>query len=116
VRPTVTTVVFPAVVVGVRDRLRRLTGRGAAACEPDPFEALRLQARLGVVAGRVRRMETSAAPFAKAQRVLAICAAYDDLLAEACRVAGVPVLPDTAGREDRRWYAEQQLTERGWSW
>jgi hypothetical protein len=69
--------------------------------DPDPFDTLRLQTRLGHLAGQIRLM--------------ALEAAYDDLLDEACRLAGVPQL-DLQPREERRWREEQELASRGWSW
>jgi hypothetical protein len=43
-------------------------------------------------------------------------AAYDDLLDEACRLAGVPETAHLARGEDKRWLEEQELASRGWSW
>ena len=81
---------------------------------PDPFEALRIQSRLGVLARELQQPPMHEA--AAAHRLVAVRAAYQDLLAEACELAQVP--PPAAGTdgEARRRYEEQQLAERGWSW
>jgi hypothetical protein len=67
---------------------RRL--RRHAVPKPDPFDTLRLQTRLGHLAGEIRRIETAPRVYARAHRLMAVEAAYDDLLDEACRLAGVP--------------------------
>jgi hypothetical protein len=46
---------------------------------------------------------------------MALEAAYDDLLDEACRLAGVPD-PEVEQPEEKRWQEEQELASRGWSW
>jgi hypothetical protein len=83
--------------------------------EPDPFDTLRLQTRLGYLAGEIRRVE-SARIYAKAHRLMALEAAYDDLLDEACRLAGVSEESDLKRGEEKRWLEEQELASRGWSW
>ena len=92
----------------------RTGARGSAPSGPDPFKALRIQSRLGVLARELQQLPMHEA--AAAHRLTAIRAAYDDLLAEACELAEVP--PPAAGTdgEARRRYEEQQLAERGWSW
>lgn len=92
-------------------RLRR-----RACSEPDPFDTLRLQTRLGALAGEIRRIQATPRVYAKAHRLMALEAAYDDLLDEACRLAGVPGEADLERGEQRRWREEQALTTRGWSW
>lgn len=104
----------------LRLRTERLTRpltdrRRRRRCQPDPFEALRLQIRLGVVAGQVRQLESDDHVFARAHRLRAAMAAYDDLLAEACRMAGVQVDPAVHG-EQERLREEVELAARGWSW
>jgi hypothetical protein len=59
--------------------------------------------------------------YARAHRLQAALAAYDDLLAEACRVAGVPHDSAAAGggeelREQQRLREEMELSARSWSW
>ncbi|WP_328990726.1 hypothetical protein OG394_31110 [Kribbella sp. NBC_01245] len=95
----------------VAGRLRR-----RSAPEPDPFETLQLQTRLGQLAGKIRRVEATPHVYAKAHRLMALEAAYDDLLDEACRLAGVPPEADLQRGEERRWLEEQNLASRGWSW
>jgi hypothetical protein len=89
----------------------------------DVFDTLRLQSRLGAVADEILRLESDRRVFAKAARLRATHRAYDDLLAEACRLAEVrPV--DGAGPDalrpgdvdDARAHAELELASRGWSW
>ena len=94
----------------VAERLRHGPDR------PDPFEILRLQTRLGVVADQVRLLEGDDHVYAKAARLRATQAAYDDLLEEACRLAGVPVERDGRRREQERLREEVELAARGWSW
>lgn len=89
--------------------------------EPDPFAVLALQVRLGVVAAQLLALERDPAVWARAKRLQAVRAAYDDLLAEACRLAGVPVPDDDGPRrrarsEPERFRAEIELAARGWSW
>jgi hypothetical protein len=92
-------------------RLRRHPG-----AQPDPFDTLRLQTRLGELAGEIRRVEATPRVYAKAHRLVALQAAYDDLLDEACRLAGVPGEADLERGEQKRWLEEQELATRGWSW
>lgn len=91
-------------------RLRRRPVPG-----PDPFDTLRLQTRLGHLAAEIRRVEATRM-YAKAHRLMALEAAYDDLLDEACRLAGVPGEADLKRSEAKRWQEEQELASRGWSW
>ena len=104
-----------------RRRLQRSTERlvrplrRRAVPEPDPFDTLFLQTRLGHLAGEIRRVE-SARIYARAHRLMALEAAYDDLLDEACRLAGVPGEADLQRGEEKRWHEEQELASRGWSW
>ncbi|MFP5345787.1 MAG: hypothetical protein ACLGIA_01975 [Actinomycetes bacterium] len=84
--------------------------------EADPFEALRLQTRLGILAEHIRMLEADQHVYAKAHRLLAARAAYDDLLDEACRLAGVPVDPQQHRTDSGRYQEELELASRGWSW
>lgn len=99
------------VVTKASDRVRH---RGPPA--PDPFEALRLQSRLSALAGEIRGLEADPTVYAKVHRLVALRAAYDDLLDEACRLAGVPEIPHEQRGEALRWQEEQELAARGWSW
>jgi len=98
--------------------VERLTGRfrRRAEPEPDPFDTLRLQTRLGYLAGKIRRVEATPRMYAKAHKLMALEAAYDDLLDEACRLAGIPAETDLERGEEKRWLEEQALAARGWSW
>jgi hypothetical protein len=84
--------------------------------EPDPFETLRVQTRLGHLSGKIRSVESSPHVYARAHRLMALEAAYDDLLEDACRLAGCPTPPDWQRSEATRWHAEQELAARGWTW
>ena len=97
------------------ERLAARLGRRTVAA-PDPFETLRLQTRLGHLAGKIQRIEATPRIYAKAHRLMALEAAYDDLLDEACRLAGVPEEADLERGEQKRWLEEQELATRGWSW
>jgi hypothetical protein len=82
---------------------------------PDPFVVLRIQNRLGVIASEIRDVEADPFAYAKMRRLEALRAAYDDLLDEGCRLAGVTAF-DGEDRAARRWHEEQELAERGWTW
>ena len=97
------------------ERLARRFRRHAVP-EPDPFDTLRLQTRLGDLAGKIARVEATPHMYAKAHRLMALEAAYDDLLDEACTLAGVPGHADLERSEEKRWFEEQELASRGWSW
>ena len=104
-----------------RRRLQRSVNRLAGPLrrrpvpEPDPFDTLFLQTRLGHLAGEIRRVEATRM-YAKAHKLMALEAAYDDLLDEACRLAGVSDEADLKRGEAKRWLEEQELASRGWSW
>jgi hypothetical protein len=88
----------------------------------DPFEVLRLQTRLAAVAREVRMLTADSDAYGRAHRLQAALAAYDDLLAEACRVAGVPEAPAEAPgaseerRARQRLREEMELSARSWHW
>lgn len=90
--------------------------RGQQHWRPDPFEVLRLQTRLGVLAEYIRALEADEYVYAKAHRLTAARAAYDDLLEEACRLAGIELEPGRRRSESRRYCDELELASRGWSW
>jgi predicted nucleic acid-binding protein len=91
--------------------------------EANPLRTLELQLRLADVAEEIRRLENGDG-FAKAHHLRAAQAAYDALLAEACRRAGVGaelsgVASTTRSKpatEDTRFGMELALCSRGWSW
>ncbi|HEY7044958.1 MAG TPA: hypothetical protein VH419_14915 [Nocardioidaceae bacterium] len=95
---------------GLVSRLRR-----SRVTDPDPFVVLRIQSRLGVLASEIRAVEADRFAYAKVRRLEALQAAYDDLLNEGCKLAGVDAF-ETQDREAKRWREEQELAERGWSW
>lgn len=91
----------------------------------DPFDALNLQIRLGVLATQLRSIENDPRLWARARRFQATQHAYDELLAQACRLAGVELAEDDAdarllvGRhrsEPERFREEVELVSRGWTW
>jgi hypothetical protein len=96
-----------------RRDLRRRTLEG------DPLETLVLQMRLGEVARELQALGASRG-FAVAHHTRAAQAAYDALLAEACRRAGLPVSTPLHADEQvtasERLREELELASRGWSW
>jgi len=80
----------------------------------DPFSALEVQMALARVEQRVRDLQRDDRRFARAHHLYAALSAYDQLLDEACRLAGVPT-PDARG-DTYRLLAEVELRARGWSW
>ena len=96
--------------------VRRALGRRRAPTPVDPFEVLRLQTRLGVLADQVRALEADAQVYAKAHRLAATRAAYDDLLGEACLMAGIQPVPEARRSERERLREEVELASRGWNW
>jgi hypothetical protein len=82
---------------------------------PDPFAVLHVQMRLSELSRQIRVLEDDPYIFAKAHRLRATRAAYDDLLVEACRMAGVSVV-DAPRSTEERWREELELSSRGWSW
>jgi len=82
----------------------------------DPFDVLRVQTRLGAVADHVRGLENDKRCYARAERIIASQLAYDQLLAEACRMAGVEVRDAALGDAQERFREEVELTSRGWAW
>jgi hypothetical protein len=105
--------------------------RFVATAGPDPFVILEVQQRLSVIATELRVLESAGADltyWARAHRIHTRRSAYDQLLVEACQLAGVPdprPVPDrvTFGNElriyrneDERFRAEIELAARGWHW
>lgn len=88
---------------------------------PDPLVALRLQTRLGDLASELRHVEEDPGLYARAHHWRAVLGAYDALLREACRLAGVPTASaplraDDLSPADERLREELELSARGWSW
>lgn len=102
-----------AALDGVASRVRH--GRHPAP-DSDPFDALHVQVRLGIVADHLRELEDDTHAWARAERIIASQLAYDALLADACRLAGVEVLPRAKGDPWERLREEVELAARGWTW
>ncbi len=113
-----------------RDRDVRGAVRGERvevdAVEVDPLVTLDVQLRLAIAAAEVRRIEADTAVYARAHHWRAAVLAYDSLLREACRLAGVdpqdvadppaPLDADAPRAQEARLHEELELTSRGWSW
>lgn len=117
-------------------RKPHLRGRRARRRQPatDPFVALELQLRLSAVASEIQRLERERHAIAVAHHLRASQYAYDALLAQACRLAGLedsepaPPPSDDASPapgfvpvswtvdEEQRMRQELELGARGWSW
>lgn len=81
----------------------------------DPFCALEVQLSLSRVEAEIAALLNDGdGEFAKGHHLTAARIAFDQLLDEACRLAGVGDLPDT--RALRRVVAEAELRTRGWTW
>jgi len=97
------------------DHVRRcLTGRVGQGAS-DPFRTLELQARLSRLAKEMETLDREPSPrFALGHHAQAATRAYDQTLAEACELAGLPV-PRGEGACDRL-LAEASLSQAGWTW
>lgn len=87
--------------------------------EPDPFAMLTVQEQLSRIAAHIRALDADPKVWARGRRMIAAQTAYDAVLAEACRMAGVDL--DVAPMplpldEPERFREEIELAERGWSW
>ena len=106
--------------VSCRFKERRRRRRG----DPDPLDVLRMQRRLGVLAAEIQALEATGADstyWARAHRIRSRQTAYDQLLIEACVVAGVTGCRPSPGipgqrNEQERFRVEMELAARGWSW
>lgn len=103
-------------LAGGLDRVAAHLRHGRHVPPPDPFDALHVQMRLGIVADHLQRLEADQHAWARAERIIASQLAYDALLAEACRLAGVEVLPRAKGDPWERMREEVELAARGWTW
>ena len=97
------------------DQVRRsLTGRMERPCQ-DPFRTLELQARLSRLADEMNALDRESSPqFARRHHALAATRAYDQTLAEACALAGLPVAVGDGACD--RLLAEARLLQAGWTW
>jgi hypothetical protein len=96
------------------------------AVEVDPLVTLDVQLRLALAAAEVHRIEADPALYARAHHWRAAVLAYDSLLREACRLAGVddedvveppaPLDADAPRAQEARLHEELELSSRGWSW
>ena len=97
------------------DRVRRRVLRWRRRA-PDPFATLELQLRLGRLAAELDTLSRgSASVFALAHHAEAATRAYEQTLAEACRLVGAPV-PEGSGGPSRRLLMEAELVNAGWTW
>src|SRR2546423_14477646 len=80
----------------------------------DPFSALEVQLALARVERLIADLQRDDRRFARAHHLYSALAAYDRLLDEACRLAGVPP-PDAVG-DTRRPLSAVGLRGRGWTW
>ncbi|MEL7977280.1 hypothetical protein AAG589_15570 [Isoptericola sp. F-RaC21] len=102
------------------DAVARRAGRRRATAF-DPLVTLTVQVRLGELARELRAIDDDPQVYARAHHARAAQDAYDALLREACRLAGLGVvdLPRPAGERAEsaeRLREELELSSRGWSW
>ncbi|WP_402462844.1 hypothetical protein [Isoptericola aurantiacus] len=88
---------------------------------PDPLETLAIQIRLGQLAHELRAVDDDPSLYARAHHWRAVQGAYDAMLRDACRVAGLavadaPLTADAHVSEDERLREELELSSRGWNW
>lgn len=110
-------------VLGARAALRNAARRREArraALLGDPVSTLELQERLGAMARELQELGNRR-EFAAVHHWRAAQGAYDALLREACRRAGLPGAdgPLVAGERTaavERFEAELELSARGWTW
>jgi hypothetical protein len=69
---------------------------------------------LGRIEAEIVALQRDDGRFARGSHLIAARLAFDQLLDEACRLAGVHDLPE--GGTLRRMMAEVELRSRGWSW
>ncbi len=83
----------------------------------DPFRTLAVQLRLARLGAELRELDQHASRLTRLRRRQAALEAYDETLAEACRLAGAPMYR-AAGmdRELGRQMEELSLSDRGWTW
>lgn len=115
-----------AVGLAARSWLRSAGHRAAVArrrrrAGPDPWETLAIQVRLGELARELRTVTDDPGLYARAHHWRAVQDAYDAMLRDACRVAGLtvadrPLRADEHVSEDERLREELELSARGWSW
>lgn len=101
-----------------RERARRPVTVTLPAEPVDPFRTLALQYRLGALARELDDLAVDdGRVYARGLRLTAVNAAYDDVLEDACRLAGIPLQRDGQNRREvRRVMAESALKSAGWTW
>lgn len=86
----------------------------------DPFDTLQVQHRLAALAAEIQRLDDDRLVFAKAHRIKVAQSAYDSLLTDACRLAGIEPLHGgpfpLAVTPGERARGELELASRGWFW
>ena len=80
----------------------------------DPFATLHIQTRLSELAAELESLHAGEGRFALAHHLRAAQSAYDDLLDEACELAGVGPIEGTGAVH--RLLAESALRAAGWTW
>ncbi len=102
---------MPSLIQRVRRRVPRWRRRA-----PDPFAVLELQLTLGRLTAELDTLARAGGTvFALAHHAEAATRAYDQTLAEACRLVGAPV-PQNGPRSSRRLLMEAELVNAGWTW
>lgn len=120
---------MPTWLTALVDRRRRSRARRA-----DPFDALEVQLSLARLEGEIERLRAyGGRDFAQAHHLRAAILAYEQLLTQACRMAGIdpPTVdrvqdatgterngqrPEDPGSEVERVLAVAALDARGWRW
>lgn len=80
----------------------------------DPFSALEVQISLARLETHIEQLLADERRFARGHHLRAARLAYDHLIEQACRMAGVSDLPQDP--QVRRVLAEAELRSRGWTW
>ncbi len=88
---------------------------------PDPLATLAIQIRLGELSHELHKVTEDPDVYARAHHWRAAQDAYDAMLRDACRAAGLavvdrPLRADERVTEDERLREELELSARGWSW
>jgi hypothetical protein len=82
----------------------------------DPFDTLKVQHRLAALSEEIQWLEGDRAVFARAHRLRVAQSAYDALLVDACRLAGVEPGEAASDPHAQREREELELASRGWLW
>jgi hypothetical protein len=102
----------------LRQALRRATPDRLAEPRPDvnPFSALEIQLSLARLERELLQLDQcDDRKFGRAHHYYAALGAYDQLLAEACGLAGIAASP-RPGDPAWRMVADVELRVRGWTW